>query len=152
MEAGAEQPSQPPVRCWPPTPSTPQTIPLGGGGGWKPQTPDLIYIYIYRFMDISMCACAFLCAYTPIDMCVPTHTHVFWDPHSSARTTLAGCGVSHVYIYIYTHLLPKIKNITCMIRSKQTKQYIHVCRFVPRQLGIEIHVLCACECSQLNML
>ena len=40
MEAGAEQPSQPPV-----VPAPPQTIPLGGV--WKRQTPDHIYIYIY---------------------------------------------------------------------------------------------------------
>ena len=37
MEAGAEQPSQPPVRSWPP-PSPLRPYP---GGGWKRQTPAL---------------------------------------------------------------------------------------------------------------
>ena len=44
MEAGAEQPSQPRARSWPPPSPTPQTIPLGGG--WKRQTPDHICAYV----------------------------------------------------------------------------------------------------------
>ena len=56
MEAGAEQPSQPPRAFLASPPPPLQTIPLGGRGGWKRQTPDHIHIYIY----------------------ICTHTHLAW--------------------------------------------------------------------------
>ena len=46
MEAGAEQPSQP--RAWPPPPP-PSNHTIEGGGGWKRQTPDHMYIYLFIY-------------------------------------------------------------------------------------------------------